>query len=142
MPIVSDPKARYEYVLESDSEEPIESRAVFFFRVMTTRKYRASLKTITALRHGQSNDKVFDAAMSLITDNLVDWHNIRMPGGESLLPFDPKDEGAIQDIVGIDEMMELAFAVVNQLGSAEDKKKLSSESTSPSDSADVKPAEG
>lgn len=141
MPTVSDPKARYEYVLRSDRDKPIEERPVFFFQVWTVRHYRAQKVTIDALELGKDNEEVMDASVSLVTGALVDWHNVRVPGGESLLPFDAEDKDAIEDVVGVDELMELAFAVANQRPSPEDKKKLSSQLTSDSDSADQKPVE-
>lgn len=140
MPTVSDPNARYPYVLESDLDKPIDEMPVFFFRIWTMRQFRAKAKTITSLTKGTDNDEVFDAAISVITDALVDWHNVRLPGSESLLPFDPENKRAIEDIVGVNELLELAYAVRNQEPDPETKKKLSWPSSSAQDSADKQPA--
>lgn len=140
MSLVSDPQAKYAYVLESDREKSTENQPVFFFKLWTVRYYRNQLATITKFEDSTDNDEVFGAAISLINDGLLDWSNVKGPTG-NVLPFDPEDKEAIQDVVSTHEMMELAYAVINQKPSAEDKKKLSSPSTSPTACAEPVPAE-
>lgn len=140
MPIVSDPKARYPYVLESDRAKDPASCPIFFFQIWTVREYRAQMKTIADLTGGKGNDEVFDAAVTLIGSALLDWNNVRNRSG-ALVPFDATAKDQIVDIVGINELMEIAYAVVNQEPDPETKKKLYSQLASAPDSAEKKTAE-
>jgi hypothetical protein len=134
MSVVSDPTGKYPYILESDREKDLEQCPIFFLQIWTFREYRAQLETITALSDGSGNDEVFDAAISLIGSSLVNWKNLRNRSGD-LVPFNAAVKDPIVDMVNVNELMELAFAVVNQEPDAETKKKLSS--PSPSEPADA-----
>ena len=141
MPTVSDPNAKYPYVLESDQAKDPATRPIFFLQIWTVREYRGQMKTIAQLTGGKGNDEVFDAAVSLIGSALVDWNNVRNRSGQ-LVPFDAEAEDPIVDLVSVNELMELAFAVVNQEPDAETKKKLLSPSPSEPAVAASKTAEG
>lgn len=135
MPIRNDPKSDFRYVLESDRDKPPESQPAFFFKTLSLRQFRTMGNTIAAFEDSQKNDEIFDAALKIIGDNLTAWSNITDgPGGE-VLPFDSGPE-SLDDLLGCNEIMELALTVIHQQGSPEDKKKLSSQSTSLSASAD------
>lgn len=138
MPIRNDPNSDFRYVLASDRDKPSGSQPAFFFKTLSLRQFRTMNDTIQAFEDSTGNDEIFGAALKLIGDNLTGWANMTDgPGGENL-KFDPGPE-SLDDLLGCVEIMELAFAVINQRPSAEDKKKLSSQSTSPSVSADPEP---
>lgn len=127
MPLVCEPNATFDYVLECDRDKPLESRPTFVFRYLNCRKWRELAAISDSLGSGKSGPEVMDICLKVITEIITDWRNITDANGQEL-PYNPDN---LADILTMSEVQEMMLAGITQQSvSDEDKKKSESQSVS------------
>ena len=124
MSIAANPKATFDYVLESDRGN--ENPPVFVLRYLPADEWQLLQRQSDMTEGIDEGHQVVHAAKKIITAGLVDWRNVILANGS---PAD-YDASIIGKVASLEDIMELMYAVVNQRPSPEDKKKLSSQSPS------------
>ena len=116
-PLALSPDCRFDLVLRSDlvrdeAGEPLKSQPpetpTFVFAHLTGRQQLAMGEKLDAFEKssGSSVGQVREA-FEMIRDLLVDWRNIRTPGGEAI----PFDCDRLEDVLQAGEAVELAWRV-------------------------------
>ena len=126
MPLVLEPKAKFEVVLDCDTHKLKEKQPTFIFKYLSSRKWKEMARLSDAFDKDDSGETAIDTVFKAIEMSLVGWRNMIDPDG-SQIAFDVE---ALDDIVTPAEALELMQAAVSQLPTPEDKKKLDSPSPS------------
>lgn len=126
MPLVLEPKAKFEVVLDCDSKKYKEKQPTFIFKYLSSRKWKEMARLSDAFDKDDSGETAIDTVFKAIGMSLVGWRNMTDPDG-SEIAFDAE---SLDDIVTPAEALELMQAAVSQLPTPEDKKKLGSPSPS------------
>jgi len=126
MPLVLEPKAKFEVVLDCDLKKPKEEQPTFIFKYLSSRKWKEMARLSDAFDKDDSGEKAIDTVFKAIGMSLAGWRNMTGQDG-SEIAFDLK---MLDDIVTPAEALELMQAAVSQLPTVEDKKKFDSQSTS------------
>ena len=128
MPIATDLRKRSRIVLKSDQDLPEKEQPVFIFRRLTGTESLDLAELVDGISEKDTPAKALEKAYKAVVIGLIGFENITDLAGNKL-KFG--DEIYWQDILTIDEMMELAHRNFNEQEiSAEDKKKLDSQSAS------------
>jgi len=133
MPLVLEPNATYEYVLDCDKEKPADKQPTFIFKYLSSREWKTAAKLsdkfdkkLDSAKDGEIGDVAVDAVFEAIKIPLTGWRNMTMPDGREIEFAAEK----LEDILTPSEAMELMRAAIDQLPSAKDKKKFDLPSTS------------
>jgi hypothetical protein len=129
MPLVLEPDSHYDYVLDCDKSKPKEKQPTFIFRYLSSRKWREVAQLSDSFDKDDSGEAAIDAVFKAIKKTLAGWRDMNGPDGEEI----EFNADKLEDIVTPAEAMELLRAAVSQMPTAEDKKKLDSQSTSGTD---------
>lgn len=130
MPLATNPKERFTVVLESDKDRPDGERPEFEYWFLTGIEQKENTHLIDALDKAGSGEKALDDVYIAAAIGMAGWRNIRDRKGKEIA-FDPSK---LPEIMGMEEVMELAIKVFgHQRFSAEDKKKFDSQSQSSTD---------
>jgi len=122
MPILTDPRAKIEYILKSDRDRPANDQGVFIFKILTAALWKKVAAHSDAFDKSQTGAETLDCAIAVIKEVLVGWRNLK-------LDFDLNKIEELLTPAEITELMQASIA--QQIITVEDKKKL--DSPSPSD---------
>lgn len=125
MPIATDPKATFNYVLDSDREKPEKGQPTFILKVLSASKTREAIQMNERLTGTESEVAQFDLIFDVIMLGVIGWRNMSMGNGQ--LTFDRENLLAVLTLAEATELMQ---AIVHQEIALEDKKKLEPQSQS------------
>jgi hypothetical protein len=130
MPLATNPNARFDLVLDSDQATEAGKRPTFEFHYISGLEVEELAGTLSSLNTAATGDEAMTRIYSAIEKHLVGWRNMTDRAGKAI----KFGRGALKKVVGMDEIFELAFKLMNrQAVSAADKKKLDSPSGSSTD---------
>ncbi|HIJ70652.1 MAG TPA: hypothetical protein HPP87_04725 [Planctomycetes bacterium] len=126
MPLATNPRARFEVVLESDKGLPEDRRPKFIYRYLTGHQQKEIADIIDSIGRAKFGKEGIDRIFRAAKIGLIDWQNICNGDGKPV-DFDPEK---LEQILGMTEALEMAQKVLGQAPDFEDKKKLDSQSPS------------
>lgn len=135
MPIATDPKATFDYVLESDRKKPKKEQPAFVCKVLSTAKWRKVIEMDSRLADIEGDLEQLNIIFEVIQFGVIGWRNMSI--GNSQLPYNRDN---LEDVLTLPEAAELMQAVVAQGITIEDKKKLEPQSPSATVPAEIKVA--
>jgi len=128
MPLATNPKARFEVVLNSDAGLPKDDQPVFIFRYLSVDEWEKLAKLNDEFDEAGKKDTntvvMINLAFKAIKMALVGWRNMKVPKGKEI-PFDLKK---LKSMVTVGEATELMMAAVSQRPNFEAKKNFVSPS--------------
>lgn len=120
MPLATNPKARFEIVLQSDQSIEASNQPAFVFHYLSGLELEEVLDLLRNLDRAKKGEQALDKVYEIVEKHLIDWRNITNREGS---PID-FNRGALKTVVGLDEIFELAFSMINKQSlTVEDKKK-------------------
>jgi len=122
MPIATNPKARFEIVLENDKGRPAAEQAVFVYRHLTMAE-EAELMRLYMSINAADDKAATDATFAAVRFGLLECRNLIDLEGQ---PVKGKPEAAVfQNILCTSEVMELITKIMNEIHLPESVKKKS-----------------
>ena len=120
MPLATRVNATYEFILTTDADLPEKKRPVFIFRYISLKEWEDVANLDKQFGSTEDSQAMVDMALDIVKRSLVGWRNMVTPNGGKIA-FNLKK---LKNIISLPEAMELMQAVVAQMPSFEDKKKL------------------
>lgn len=122
MPLILDPEATFEVVLDYDKKKDKKVRPVFVFKYLSARQWKklAEIHDNFIEWSKIGTDSILNHTFEGLRMVMVDWRNMKTAKGESI-EFDMEK---LEDMLTPSEADELLIAAVQQAPSVEDKKKL------------------
>ncbi len=135
MPLATNPTAKFDIVLLSDQGLADAEQPTFVFHYLSGADVEELGDVMTRLGEAKTGDEAMDRVYRAVGKHLVGWRNMTDRDGKAV-----KLAGnALKKVIGLDEIFELAFSLMNrQAVTAADKKKSDSQSAS----ATGRPAKG
>lgn len=118
MPLATDPKAFFEYVLETDRKGKKAEQPTFVFRRPTLQQWKYAATLRDNIDKAEDVVQVLDEVIKILQNSLVGWRNMKSLEGREM-SFAPE---RLEEILNLDEVMELLHVIVAQ-GKIDDEDK-------------------